>query len=65
VNAGTDNDLEMAFTTLAQQRVGAVLVGNSNLFSRRTEQLAALATRYALPAMFPLREFALEGGLMS
>jgi ABC transporter substrate binding protein len=44
---------------------GAVLVGNSNLFSRRTEQLPALAARYALPAMFPLREFALEGGLMS
>jgi putative ABC transport system substrate-binding protein len=65
VNAGTDNDLEMAFATLSQQRVGAVLVGSSNFYSRRTEQLAALAASHALPAMFPLREFTLAGGLMS
>src|SRR5262249_7157618 len=48
-----------------QQRVGAVLVGDSNFFPRRIEQLAALAARYALPAMFPYREYALAGGLMS
>jgi putative ABC transport system substrate-binding protein len=65
VNAGTDNDLEMAFATLSQQRVGAVLVGSSNFYSRRTEQLAALAASHAVPAMFPLREFTLAGGLMS
>jgi putative ABC transport system substrate-binding protein len=52
VNARTDSDLGTAFATFAQQRVGAVLVTNSNFFIRRTEQLAALAARYALPAMF-------------
>src|SRR6202047_465662 len=44
----------------------AVMVGNTSPFyARRTEQLAALAARHALPAMFPFREFAPAGGLMS
>jgi putative ABC transport system substrate-binding protein len=64
-NARTDSDLETAFATVSQQRVGAVLVGDSTLFVRRMEQLAALAARHALPAIFPQREYALAGGLMS
>jgi putative ABC transport system substrate-binding protein len=51
--------------TFSEQRVGAVFVGISTFFNRRKEQLAALSARYALPAMFPLREFALAGGLIS
>jgi hypothetical protein len=39
--------------------------GRSTLYTRRTEQLAALAARHALPAIFSFREFALAGGLMS
>jgi putative tryptophan/tyrosine transport system substrate-binding protein len=64
-SAGTDSDLEPAFANLSQQHVGAVLVGPSTLYNLRTEQLAALAVRHALPTMFPYREFALAGGLMS
>ena len=64
VNARTDSDLEPAFTSFSQQRVGAVLVGNSPFFIRRTEQLAALAARHALPAIFEYRDAALAGGLM-
>ena len=64
-NARTDDDLEPAFAAFSQQHVGAVLVGNSTFYNRRTEQLAALATRNALPAMFPLREYAFAGGLIS
>jgi putative ABC transport system substrate-binding protein len=64
-NAGTDSDLEMAFASFSQQHVGAVLVGISTFYNRRTEQLAALAVRYALPTIFPFREYALAGGLMS
>jgi putative tryptophan/tyrosine transport system substrate-binding protein len=64
-NASTDRDLEPAFATFSQQRVGAVLVGDSIFFARRMEQLAALAARLALPATFPFREYALAGGLMS
>ena len=65
MNARTDSDLETAFATFSQQHVGAVLVSNSPLYPRRTKQLAELAARHALPAIYPLREFALAGGLMS
>jgi putative ABC transport system substrate-binding protein len=66
VNAKTDSDFEPAFTILSQQRVGAVLLtGPSTLYNRRTEQLAALAARHVLPAIFPYREYAIAGGLIS
>ena len=67
VNARTDSDLETAFATFSLQRVGAVLVVPSIFFSnnRILQELAALAARHALPAIFSLREFAQVGGLMS
>ena len=65
VYARTDSDLEPAFTIFSQQRVGAVLFGPSNFYTRHTEQLAALAAGHALPAIYQFREFALAGGLMS
>jgi putative ABC transport system substrate-binding protein len=65
VNASTDRDLEMAFARFSQQHVAAVLVTNSTLYNRRTEQLSALAARHGLAAIFPFREYAQAGGLMS
>jgi putative ABC transport system substrate-binding protein len=65
VNARADSDLETAFTAFSQQHVGAVLVGDSNFYHRRLEQLAVLAARHSLPAIFPYREFAHAGGLIS
>jgi putative tryptophan/tyrosine transport system substrate-binding protein len=65
VNARTDRDLETAFATFSQQRVGAILVGTSTLYALRREQLAALAARHALPPMFAYREFVVVGGLIS
>ena len=58
--------LETGFATFSQS-VGAVLVVPSTFFSnnRILQQLAALAARHALPAIFSLREFAQAGGLMS
>jgi putative ABC transport system substrate-binding protein len=65
VNARTDSDLETAFATFSQQHVGAVLVGLSGFFNRHREQLAALADRHALPAIYPADVFARVGDLMS
>jgi putative ABC transport system substrate-binding protein len=65
VNARTDSDLEPAFATFSQQHVGGVLVGVAASYVERREQLAALAARHALPAIYPVREFALAGGLIS
>jgi putative tryptophan/tyrosine transport system substrate-binding protein len=64
-SARTDNDLEPAFASFSQHRAGAVLVSPSTFYNRRMEQLAALAARHALPAIFVVREFVLAGGLMS
>jgi putative ABC transport system substrate-binding protein len=65
VNARAESDLEMAFATFSQQHVGAVLVVGGVYFNRHPEQIAALAGRDRLPAIFTFREFALAGGLMS
>jgi putative ABC transport system substrate-binding protein len=65
VDARTDSDLKPAFASFSQQRAGAVLVSNNIFYNRRIEKLVALATRHALPTIFPFREYALAGGLMS
>jgi putative ABC transport system substrate-binding protein len=66
IDARTERDIETAFATFSQQRVGAILVNaNSSYFVGRIEQIAALAGRHALPAIFPYREYVLAGGLMS
>jgi putative ABC transport system substrate-binding protein len=63
--AVVESDIDPAFTSLVQQRIGALLVRSDGLFNGRTEQLVALAARHALPAIYPVREFAVAGGLIS
>jgi putative ABC transport system substrate-binding protein len=65
VKVRTESDFEPAFTTLLQQQVGALVVPSVALFNTRPKQLVALAGRHALPAIWPQREFAAVGGLMS
>jgi putative ABC transport system substrate-binding protein len=64
-NASTDSDLETAFASFSQHRVSAVLVSPTAFFNNRTQQLAALAARHALPAIYSYREYTQAGGLMS
>src|SRR5262245_53787686 len=65
LRAGTENDLEAVFASLSQLRVGALVIGADAFFNSRSEQLAALALRYAVPAIYQYRPFAAAGGLMS
>jgi putative tryptophan/tyrosine transport system substrate-binding protein len=65
VSASTESDVGTAFTTVVEQRVGGLVVGNDPFFNARPDQLVALAARHAVPAIYPYREFAAAGGLMS
>ena len=64
-NAGTDPEIDAAFETIAQQRILGLVVAADTLFVTHRERLVALATRYAVPAMYSLHEFGASGGLMS
>jgi putative tryptophan/tyrosine transport system substrate-binding protein len=57
--------IEAAFAALVQKRADALIVGADPLFIDRRVQLATLATRHLLPAVYFLREFVESGGLMS
>ena len=64
-NARTELEIDTAFAAFAQQKTGALLVVSDPFYASRRGQLAALALRHAMPAMFELREYAAAGGLMS
>jgi putative ABC transport system substrate-binding protein len=65
LTASTERDLDAAFATMVKHQAGALAVMPDFLFFDRREQLVALAARYALPTIYPFREFAVAGGLMS
>ena len=65
VRASTESEIDVAFATIVQQGVGALLVASDPFFSSRREQLVALASRYRLPTIYNQREFAENGGLVS
>jgi putative ABC transport system substrate-binding protein len=65
LSAGTDRDIDTAFETLAQRRIGALLVTADPFFASRRAQIATLAARYAVASVYQWREDAAAGGLMS
>ena len=65
LNASTSREIDAAFATFVRERPDAVFVGLDVFFISRRAQLVNLASRHALPATYPLREFAEVGGLMS
>jgi putative tryptophan/tyrosine transport system substrate-binding protein len=65
LSAGSIRDIDLAFATLLQKRADALLTAPSALFGARRLQLAILAARHAVPAMYHDRLFAEAGGLMS
>jgi putative ABC transport system substrate-binding protein len=65
LNASTSREIDAAFATFVRERPDAVFVSLDVFFISRRAQLVNLASRHALPATYPLREFAEVGGLMS
>jgi ABC-type uncharacterized transport system substrate-binding protein len=63
--AGTERDIETAFTTFVQQQADGVVIVADALFNSRPKELVALAARHALPTIHQYREFAAAGGLIS
>lgn len=60
-----EREFHAAFATMAEQSAGGLLIGSGPYLVTRRRQLAALATRYALPSSGPHRSFAEAGVLMS
>jgi putative tryptophan/tyrosine transport system substrate-binding protein len=63
--AADSSEIDAAFGRLAQNRAEALLVATSPLFSDRSVQIATLAARYAVPAIYSGRDQAAVGGLIS
>jgi ABC-type uncharacterized transport system substrate-binding protein len=64
VNASTEIEIDAAFGSFVEQRIGALLVTADPFFTTRRAQIVALAARYAIPASYGRRDFAEAGGLM-
>jgi putative tryptophan/tyrosine transport system substrate-binding protein len=65
VSVGTEDEVDQAFTTMAERNVAAILYGATLFFQVISERLVALAARYRIPALYEWREFVMAGGLMS
>jgi ABC-type uncharacterized transport system substrate-binding protein len=65
LNAGTERDLDGAFAKLTDLRAGGLVIGPDPFFTSRSEQLAVLTVRHAVPAVYNTRAFVVAGGLLS
>ena len=65
LRAGTEREIETGFATMTQQGSGVLVVGADPFLIASRDQIIALAARHAIPAVYPVRQFAVSGGLMS
>jgi putative ABC transport system substrate-binding protein len=65
LKASSEGEIDAAFAALVGLHGGALVVGSDIFFDGRREQFVTLGSRYAIPAIFELREFAAAGGLVS
>ena len=65
LRAGSPEAIDLAFTTLVEERAGALLIGGDPFLVGRSQQLVALTARHGVPAIYNFRENVLAGGLMS
>jgi putative ABC transport system substrate-binding protein len=65
LTASNEGEMEQAFAAIKQRRIGALIIAADVFFYSQLQRLATLAAQHAVPAIGPLREFAIEGGLLS
>jgi len=65
LHASSEGEFDTAFDALRQLRAGGLVIGTDGFLVSRSQQLAALTLRHAVPAIFQYRAFAEAGGLMS
>jgi ABC-type uncharacterized transport system substrate-binding protein len=65
LNASSESEIDSACAAAVEGRASALIIGADSFFFSRRDQMVALAERYALPTIFPYREEAVIGGLMS
>ena len=65
LTAGSEDEIDAAFASLAQRNVDAVMVGADGFLITRCNQIVALASRYKIPGIYPFVDFPEAGGLMS
>jgi putative ABC transport system substrate-binding protein len=65
LKAGSEGEIDAAFASLVQLHAAALVVAGDAFFTSRRDQLAALAARHAVSAIYSSREFAVAGGLIS
>jgi putative tryptophan/tyrosine transport system substrate-binding protein len=65
LNASSDHEIDTAFASVAERRIGALLVTSDPFLFSRRQQIVSLAAHQAIPTLYFSREFAAVGGLMS
>ena len=65
LEAGAEQELDTAFSTLANLRTGALVIGTDGFFDSQSAKLGAMAARLSMPTIYQTREFAAAGGLLS
>jgi putative ABC transport system substrate-binding protein len=65
LKVSTERDFDPAFANVVQLRAGGLVISGGQFFTGKSKQLAARALQHTLPAIFPYRDFAVAGGLMS
>ena len=65
LHARNESDFNAAFAALPSVGAGALMIGSDPFFNSRVERLVALAPRHRMPTVYPFREYAMAGGLLS
>jgi putative ABC transport system substrate-binding protein len=65
LNASVERDFDTVFARLHELKASALIIAQDVYFNAESARLAALTVRHAIPAIYPLPEFAAAGGLFS